>query len=59
MQHCKQLPVPLITVTEVVYYIQKKMFTALAAELKARDDADGVCHLCDPNTEQSLENWLA
>ena len=33
-----------------VDYIQKKMFTALAAELKARDDADGVCRLCDPNT---------
>ena len=33
-----------------VDYIQKKMFTALAAELKARDEADGVCRLCDPNT---------
>ena len=33
-----------------VDYIQKKLFTALAAELKARDEADGVCRLCDPNT---------
>jgi DNA-directed RNA polymerase specialized sigma24 family protein len=33
-----------------VDYIQKKMFTALAAELKARDEADGKCRLCDPNT---------
>ena len=33
-----------------VDYIQKKLFTALAAELKARDEADGVYRLCDPNT---------
>lgn len=38
-----------------VDYMQKKLFTALAAELKARDDADGVCRLCDPNTE--LKYW--
>ena len=34
-----------------VDYIQKKMFIALAAELKVRDEADGVCRLYDPNTE--------
>lgn len=40
-----------------VDYIQKKLFTALAAELKARDEADGICRLYVPSVTAD-EEWL-
>ena len=33
-----------------VDHIQRKLFASLAAALKARDEADGVCRLWDPST---------
>ena len=40
-----------------VDYIQKKLFTALAAELKVRDETDGICRLYVPSVTVD-EEWL-